>query len=56
MLINLIPLVVYRFYCMALYHSQMGRHVISDLIPINFFCIIKNMDGQVKYSGVLASL
>ena len=23
------PLVVYRFYCMALFHSQMRRHMIS---------------------------
>ena len=28
------PLAVYRFYCMALYHSQTRRHVIKKLIPI----------------------
>ena len=28
------PLVVYQFYCMALFHSQMRRHVIKRfLIP-----------------------
>ena len=26
------PLVVYRFYCMALYHSQMRRHMIERSI------------------------
>ena len=24
------PLVVYQFYCMALFHSQMRRHMIND--------------------------
>ena len=27
-----IPIVVYRFLCMALYHSLMRRHVIKDSI------------------------
>ena len=25
------PLVVYRFYCMALFHSQKRRHMINEL-------------------------
>ena len=29
-----LPLVVYRFYCMALYHSHMRPHVIN---PVNIF-------------------
>ena len=28
------PLVVYRFYCMALYHSQTRRHMIHVLLNI----------------------
>ena len=33
MLVNLYPLVVYRFYCMALYHSQTRYHVINTISP-----------------------
>ena len=29
------PLVVYRFYCMALYHSQMLGHVINVFLFLN---------------------
>ena len=28
------PLVVYRFYCMALFHSQTRRHVISHYVTL----------------------
>ena len=30
-----IPIVVYRFYCMALYHSKTLRHVIKIINHIN---------------------
>ena len=30
------PLVVYRFYCMALFHSQTGRHMINNFNRHNF--------------------
>ena len=48
-------LVVYRFYCMALYHSQTRRHLINEITSLNqkakadlstlsallsFFCLI----------------
>ena len=31
MLLNCKPLVVYQFYCMALYHAQTRRHVINHI-------------------------
>ena len=31
------PLVVYRFYCMALYHSQTRRHMIKDIKSMFLF-------------------
>ena len=35
---NVFPkIVIYRFYCIALYHSQMRRHVIKTVLIDNFF-------------------
>ena len=35
------PLLVYRFYCMALYHSQRRRHVIKKHLPQTTLLIIR---------------
>ena len=40
------PLVVYRFYCMALFHSQTRRHMIIKIK-------IKKLDGDYKYSSLI---
>ena len=46
-----IPLVVYRFYCIALYHSQTRRHVIikdkggSNVADLQTFCIVSRLSS-----------
>ena len=49
------PLVVYRFYCMALIHSQTQRHMINVIIYAHFnpvqiaFCLYCFIADVVKY-------
>ena len=55
------PLVVYQFYCMTLYHSQMRRHVINwfSLAVANITCIVSmdiNLEGRFCHTADMTYL
>ena len=56
-----IPLVVYQFCCMALYHSQMRRPLIDwfSLAVDNITCIVSmdiNLEGRFCHTADMTSL
>ena len=39
---NVKPLVVYRFYCIALFHSKTRRHMIMQIKKLMYICKVEN--------------
>ena len=50
--VTLLYLVVYRFYCMALYHSNTQRHVINNCLSViscqSYFCCSLGFQSLLK--------